>query len=960
MHLVPQFTFNPTTGCAPALIQFTEQCFASNAMAFWNWDFGDGGTSTVPSPQHTYTTGGTFYVRLAITDSIDCNDTLILPIQINSTPVAAFTMQNATGCAPIATFFQANSPGATQFFWDFGDGTTGSGDTITHIYQNAGHYSPRLIVQNAAGCADTLTQFQSVFADSINASFSANVTQGCNPLQVQFTNLSTSLSLITSWQWDFGDANLSTLSSPAHTYTMQGIYTVTLVVTNATGCTETIQMQNYVQVFAPPQAAFIPVSDTICANTGIQFTNLSQVFSPPATWAWTFGDANASASQNPYHVYQNAGNFTVTLTVTDQHGCQDSASGNILVHPVPVAQFSASDSAGCLPLTVDFFAGSAGVLSWDWDFGSAGTAPVNPAQVTFTQSGYHTVTLIVTGIGGCADTLSYTNFIFVDSVHAAFMATAQMGCSPFPVLFSDSSWATSPIVSYAWSFGDSGTSTLQNPIYYYANPGTYNSYLIVIDSMGCSDTSMVDSVEVLDPDPPYPPQMRRATVRSEGSNEVEWEAYSGSGFIEYTVWREWPAHSDIWTKAAQIPGISNTSFIDASGVNTLDAPTCYKVTTTGMCGESDRSSVPAHCTMNLETEHGYKSDTLTWTAYEGWREVEKYQVYKVTSWDNTNMQFLAEVPADQRHFVNVYEGCDESYDYRILAVSNTGVQSLSDTSGGSEFIPPTITGGILQRVTVEDDAFIRVEWKIPDLPFHWKTLVERNSGTGWQQIASVNVPDQVYDDHNVNVFSQSFEYRLRGMDSCGNISGPDEISRSILLTTDLVERAPMLNWSPYIFWTKGVDFYQVEIFNEVPHAWEIVAQVPADQNYYHDDKSEYKQEKYCYRVTAFEKDGNHLQSLSNTSCESVGPVQYFPNAFSPNGDNLNDRFAISGKYLKEVNMEIFDRWGKMLWKSSPGEQGWNGTHNGTDCPEGVYIWKANGMGFDGTEFKRNGTVTLLR
>jgi PKD repeat protein len=142
------------------------------------------------------------------------------------------------------------------------------------------------------------------------ADFSADATSGDAPLTVNFTDLSTGSP--TSWSWDFGDGNTSTDQNPTHIYTVAGVYTVTLIVTNETGAgTET--KTDYITVLMVADFIGDPVSGS--APLTVKFED--QSIGVPTSWSWDFGDDNVSSNENPTHVYGSAGIYTVTLIASN-------------------------------------------------------------------------------------------------------------------------------------------------------------------------------------------------------------------------------------------------------------------------------------------------------------------------------------------------------------------------------------------------------------------------------------------------------------------------------------------------------------------------------------------------------------------------------------------------------------------------------------------------------------------
>jgi PKD repeat protein len=247
------------------------------------------------------------------------------------------------------------------------------------------------------------------------AAFSATPVSGTAPLIVQFTDQSTNSPLY--WGWSFGDGNTSTVQNPAYTYPNAGTYTVTLTATNAAGsnvCTKS----NYVTVTSTASAIPVPVfSATPLSGSSpltVQFTDLST--GSPTSWSWNFGDGNSSTLENPSNVYSGDGTYTVTLTETNAIGSNTTTqSGYVVVGAVvaPVADFSASPTAGTAPLIVQFTDSSAGSpTSWSWDFGDGTTVTDENPTHTYTSAGTYSVTLTATNSLG-SNTSVESDYILV-------------------------------------------------------------------------------------------------------------------------------------------------------------------------------------------------------------------------------------------------------------------------------------------------------------------------------------------------------------------------------------------------------------------------------------------------------------------------------------------------------------------------------------------------------------------
>jgi PKD repeat protein len=220
----------------------------------------------------------------------------------------------------------------------------------------------------------------------------------------------------------------------------------------------------------------------------VNFTDSSTL--DATSWSWTFGDGGTSTSQNPSHVYNCLGNYTVSLTVTGRTGDDTETKTNYV--PVsayaPQAYFTATPTTGVEPLTVNFSDASwgQGINSWSWDFGDGGTSTLQNPSHQYLIAGYYSVTLTVTSCNG-SDGYTRSNYIVVQK-RSNFTASSRLGAAPLTVDFSDASYnSDGAITAWNWAFGDGGFSNAQNPSHQYQNPGSYTVSLTVTGT-GVNDT----------------------------------------------------------------------------------------------------------------------------------------------------------------------------------------------------------------------------------------------------------------------------------------------------------------------------------------------------------------------------------------------------------------------------------------------------------------------------------------
>jgi len=494
--VVQNFTVTSTpsnTGCGgtcngTATANIIACCNQVNYLLMWS-----------PGGQTTQTITGLCPGNYTVTASTSCNVAYTATVAVTGgvgglTPAAAFG--SGPVCIGATTFFidstvaQIGDPIAT-WSWNFGDGS--ALDTLqnpSHIFASPGTYSVTLIVTTITGCADTISQTVTVNPSPV-ANFSSSIVCFNNP--TVFMDLSTGAPI--QWSWNFGDGNTSSIQNPTHTYNNPGTFSVSLTVSNAEGCSDSIQLLAIVNPL--PTALF--TSTSVCFGSQTCFTDNSTV-NPGniISWSWNFGDpstgiANTSALQSPCHAFSLSGTFSVILTVTSDSGCQNVTSIPIQVYPIPAAAIVSQ--SGCLNAPTNFTdasttqAGNA-INAWNWNFGDGSPNDINQHPThTYVSSGAYTVTLIVTTINGCKDTTTSAITIYQSPI--ALFSDSVKGCAPSCATFSDLSTSVDgTITSWQWSFpgGNPSFSTSQNPTICWSKPGSYNASLIVTSTYGCVDS----------------------------------------------------------------------------------------------------------------------------------------------------------------------------------------------------------------------------------------------------------------------------------------------------------------------------------------------------------------------------------------------------------------------------------------------------------------------------------------
>jgi PKD repeat protein len=310
-------------------------------------------------------------------------------------PVATFTVS----CAGFSCTFNASgskdSYGTiSSYAWNFGDGAIGAGATLVHTYTANGNYSVKLNVADSNDA--TGTKFQ-----TITVNLAASFTFSCNALTCNFDGSASkdSNATITSYAWNFGDGLTGAGVIISHMYAVGNSYKVTLTITDSTGATDA-QSQTVDNNF-PPVASFTFTCNLLtCSFNGSGSRDYDGTIT---SYSWNFGDGTAASGPTVTHTYAAGGQYTVTLTVTDNAGATNAQSQTVVANSPPVASFTFS----CSRFTCSFDASGSydrdgNITTWTWNFGDGTTLTGSYEWVghTYPAPGTYTVTLTVTDNGG--------------------------------------------------------------------------------------------------------------------------------------------------------------------------------------------------------------------------------------------------------------------------------------------------------------------------------------------------------------------------------------------------------------------------------------------------------------------------------------------------------------------------------------------------------------------------------
>jgi len=504
---VASFTESATTVYRGQVINFNASTSydSDGSIVGYFWDFGDGTNTTGMIVDHAYTNLGTYTVTLTVKDNDGATGTATATkTVVNRPPVALFTESATTAYTGQIINFNASSsydPDGfiVSYFWTFGDGTNSSGTTVGHAYTDNGVYTVTLTVTDNEGATAKATATKTILNRPPVASFTESATIVLTGEVITF-NASDSYDpdgVIISYQWNFGDGNITTVTNPiiTHVYADNGTYTVTLTVIDNDNATESISDVKTVLNRAPV-AIFTESATTVYTLETITF-NASASYDPDGSivsYQWNFGDGNITVVTYPIitHAYAENGTYTVTLTINDNDGATSTASSTkTVVNRPPVASFTESATTVFTGELIYFNASNSydldgSIVSYFWTFGDGANVTGAAVSHAYLDNGIYTVTLTVTDNDGATASTSATKTVLNRSPVASFTESATTVLTGEVIYFnaSGSYDFDGSIVSYFWTFGDGTNATGINVSHAYADNGVYTVTLIVTDDDG--------------------------------------------------------------------------------------------------------------------------------------------------------------------------------------------------------------------------------------------------------------------------------------------------------------------------------------------------------------------------------------------------------------------------------------------------------------------------------------------
>jgi len=838
-------------------------------------------------------------------------------------------------------------------------------------------YRIRVIASNPSDTAtDNGTNL--TIAPLPKAGFSVNDSTQClRGNNFIFTNTSSISSGNLYNSWNFGDADTSILTNPAHSYTTADSFLVRLIISSNFLCRDTFS--DTMITYPMPVAGFIINDSTQCLRSNsFILTNTS---TSAISYNWNFGDGDTSTQINTTHSYTTANTFNVKLVATSGFGCSDSISKPAFVYPQPIANFSVNDSTQCLRNNIFTFNNSSsigsGSMTYLWKFGDTITSTTASPNHTYTTNNIYGVRLIATSDKGCTDSISKLQTVYPQP-KARFLNYDSSQClERNNFAFLNDSKIAGGTMTYLWKLGDGDTSTTYNPIHAYSTQGYFTVTLIATSDYGCNDSFQKNTHIHIHPEPRSQFSVNDTTQCLGGNNFVftnnssiasgtftqKWEFNDGDTANTYNASHIYGTADTFRAKLLLISdwackdSILKTIIVYPMPVpdfSTNDSVQCFKGNSFSFTNKSGISS--GNLTYSWDFGDGNSS-----TATDPVHSYILADSFEVSLIAYSNYNCIDSVK--RKVYVNPSPVADFSIDKtpQYLPYNKFTFTNNSIVSSGLNIYVWDFGDGNISTATDTSHSY--------SLADSFEVMLIANSDKGCTDtirkfvyimtasivadfnVTNVCVGDTVFFQNVSQIINDTF---LNFIWDFGDMSGT------------------VISDNPYHIY-KDTGTYTVKMIanskngfkDSISHIINILAGPPLNITYFKDTIL-YEGQKVVLtangifdlvlwstgeQTSSIEVDSQGIYSvvvMDKNGCKSFGSIRIvvlerttfsFINTITPNGDGINELFKIDNiKQYQPCKLVIYNRWGQELYSDNDYNNDWNGMYKGNPLPQATYYF----------------------
>jgi gliding motility-associated-like protein len=947
------------------------------ATVTYVWNFGDAtANSTQTNPTHVFSGVGPFNVTLTATSNAGCVDDTIIPITTIYPKPTVGIIAGTFQCINVGTTFNSTATtGAgsviTDYFWDLGTGSFISNGTVNPLvtsFATPGIKTIRHFVKTDKGC----------FSDTISISFNVVpppvplITVGairCANNAVTFTNASTAnATSITTIKFTPGDGSpVQTINNPTtftHTYATAGTYNASFEVINSNSCVALTTATVVVNPKPVPDFTIPNICLPIGAATFTNTTTLNGVANNTLTYSWNFGDAGATGANpntstlvNATHNFITTGPYNVKLIATSTSGCIDSITKPVnTIYAAPQANFTVPAEVcfkSVTNLTDQSLPLAGNIQSWNWDFGNGQTSTQQNPSLTYANSNNYNITLTITTTNGCVSSVTTKPHLVMTNPVPNF-TIGNPACLNQTVNFDDITTPTNAgnINQFIWGFGNGSTQNTTNSNIVtstYTTTGNYSAYLLVKTDKGCTSDTVFKPV-IVNPLPEVKPTLPEVCLLDPTALFFDNSTIADGTEAAFTyLWNfgdvnatpinpntstlKNPSHRYIAT------GPYNVSLTVTSGVGcSVKKDTSFFVNGTipnGVITVNNNNNLCSNRKVEVVNNSTVDVGNIT-----------RIIIY----WDflnNPSLQTIDEDPAPGKNYQYTYP------QFGMPATRNVTVRVRAFSGGVCENVRD-------QVITLKAAPIVQFN-PIPSI------CLEQNQVQITQALETLGVP-------GTGVFSgtkmpATAPYATGVINSTGSFN-PNNAGTGLYFIryvfnanngcTDTGYQSVSVNPTPSIDLGPNIVVLEggTRILNPISVSSNVVSYLWTPSTYLsatnirNPNTTPVDDITYTLRVTSdsgcVNKDEIFVKVLKSPEV---------PNAFSPNGDGINDTWEI--KYLDSypgATIEIYNRYGQLIFNTT-NYKAWDGKANGIDVPFGTYYYIVNPKNGRGI---LRGSITIIR
>ncbi len=945
----PLASFNLPAGvCLPlGTAAFTNTTTISDGTintVTYSWNFGDGSASvTLSNPTHNFTGVGPFNITLTATSAIGCvDDSIRQLVNIYARPSASIA-GNTEVCLNdnIVLTSTANPISGTiaEHYWDNGSGSFLLGAaTLTTSFATIGNKTIKHYIKTSNGCISDTASYIIIVNPLPTANFSMSNTK-CERETITFTsNALPNVGTLTEWTWNWGDGSTPQIVNSAapitHTYAVAGVYTVTLTVKTDKGCVSGAFPQSIV-VNPKPVANFnlpanvcLPIGSATFSNT----TTISNGTINTVIYSWNFGDGSLNATTfNGVHNYSAIGPFNVQLTATSLAGCKhDSIKVFNNIRLRPTAGITASNEV-CVNGNITFTSVSTGnggtIIEHYWDNGN-GVFALGTATLTtsFATNGNKTIRHFIKTDQGClSDTATKT--IFVNSLPVLNFTVSNPRCEDKQVTFTSTSTTVNGVInSYSWNYGDGSAVVNTNsntPLtHVFDTTGNFTVSLTATTDKGCTNTAFTQVVSI------HPNPIVRMYLPEICLNDPIAQFLDSSKIADNTE----AAFTYLWNfgdpnATGANPNTSGVKNPTHQYIQAVNYNMWLEVTSGNGCKTRKdtiftvNGATPAanFNVLNAANLCSNKDVVIENTSTVNFGVVTQLEIY----WDWTNNPTLKTVdpnptPNKQYNYAYPQFGTPPTRTYTVRLVAYSGA------------LTGPCNNAIIKTITVLGSPNVNFA-AVPEIcqeavPATLNQAQETTGIPGTGVFSGPGIAGALFNPAAAGIGTHTIRYTYTATNGCNTFkeqtvavnatpdanAGPASITilsggNGLLPASSSTTNATYL-WSPAT-WLSATNILQ---------------------------PSSSATDDITYTLTVTSDKG--CKASDNILVKVLkGPRVY--NAFSPNGDGINDRWTID--YLDTYPgciIEVFNIYGQIVFRSVGYSQPWDGTFKGKPLPIGTYYY----------------------